>query len=185
MFFASNILSSPIHVQAYVTASKLMKHDIEQPSAFKEVAQMNEALCKLRITIFFLAYVVIVLNVKRRLGMFETPHAKNPISGSDPKQGAAYNFVLNYFLEGVIKDGIEIEGAHADNDLNFECAKEMIEARTGSLECFEKLTGALKFTYKKSLLKHFGAKDDRSEEVAEDDEAVEDEKEKNKRQLRR
>ncbi len=60
----------------------------------KDVDQMNAALFTRRVTAFFFAYVVVVLNVKRRLGMFATRHQKNPVCGSDPKQGAAYNFIL-------------------------------------------------------------------------------------------
>ena len=79
---------------------------MKRSDVIKDVDQMNAALFTRRITAFFFAYVVVVLNVKRRLGMFATPHQKNPVSGSDPKQGAACNFVLIYLIERMLDDGL-------------------------------------------------------------------------------
>ena len=107
---------------------------MKRSDVIKDVDQMNAALFTRRITAFFFAYVVVVLNVKRRLGMFATPHQKNPVSGSDPKQGKAYNFVLIYLIEGMLDDGLKLCGVKLDVDDNFDTARKMLDARNESLE---------------------------------------------------
>lgn len=101
--------------------------------------------------------------------MFATPHQKNPVSGSDPKQGAAYNFVLVYLIEGMIDDGLKLCGVKVDVDDNFETARKVLDARNESLDCFKEFTDSLKFHYKKSLLEHFGANKDEADVYVPDD----------------
>ena len=61
------------------------------------IALVNETLCSVRVSAFYLAFVTVVLNVKLQLGMFQTGKAV-AIDISDVTQGAAFNFVLARFI---------------------------------------------------------------------------------------
>ena len=81
-----------------------------------DVDKMNEALFSRGISAVFLSYVVLVLNVKRGLGMFHTLRAKSCISASDPKQGAAFHYILaNFTLKGIVKNGFLHTHTHTRN----------------------------------------------------------------------
>ena len=87
-----------MHVQAYVVASKMFKLNYKRSMCITNVDEMNEALFSCRINVNFMSYVILVLTVKRRLGMFKTLSAKNPVSASDPRQGALFHHVLSNFV---------------------------------------------------------------------------------------
>ena len=77
---------------------------------------MNKALIERRISAVFLSYVILVLNVKRGLGMFNNLQDKNHVSASDPKQGAAFHHILaNFVLKGTVENGFLLHGV--DDDL--------------------------------------------------------------------
>ena len=81
-----------------------------------EIDDMNKALFECGISAVSLSCVIFVLNLKRGLGMFNNLKDKNPVSASDPKQGAAFHYILaNFVLKGIVKDGFILHGV--DNDL--------------------------------------------------------------------
>ena len=71
---------------------------------------MAEALHSVGVSASFLAFVVLVLNVKLKLGMF-SDSSSSKIVMSDKKQGAAFHFVLHKFvLKCSVKDGWRLHG---------------------------------------------------------------------------
>ena len=83
-------LSKNNHAQAYVVASKMFKVEYKRSMFITNVDEMNEALFSRRINVTFLSYVILVISVKRRLGMFKTLATKNPVSASDPRQARCF-----------------------------------------------------------------------------------------------
>ena len=104
-----------MHIQAYVVASKMFKVDYNRSMFITSVDEINEALFSRRIIVNFMSYVILVLTVQRRLGMFKTLSTKNPVSASDPRQVAFFHHVLSSFvLKGVLEHGFLFHGINDD-----------------------------------------------------------------------
>jgi hypothetical protein len=115
-----------------------------------------------------LSYVILVLTVKRRLGMFKTLSSKNPVSASDPRQGAFSHHVLsNFVLKGVLEHGFLLHGINNDElekivnsrveptTVYKNSARSLRQEVNKSLASFDAFTGRLAFDYKGSLSAHF------------------------------
>jgi hypothetical protein len=157
-------------IQAYAVVSKLFKQKYTRSMFITEIDEMNKALFERRIGAVFLSYVILVLNVKRGLGMFSTQRLKNPVSASDPMQGAAFHHILaNFVLQGVINDNFRVYGvddevlmtlmdptsSEDDESVYLESASKKFDIVKANLASFDTFTGRLKFDYAGSLAKHF------------------------------
>ena len=83
-----------IFEQAYSVARKAL--GAPHRRTISNVEEMTEALHSVGVSATFLAFVVLVLNVKLKLGMF-SDSSNSKIVMSDKKQGAAFHFVLHKF----------------------------------------------------------------------------------------
>jgi hypothetical protein len=134
-----------------------------------DVDKMNEAFSR-GISAVFLSYVVLVLNVKRGLGMFHTLRAKSCVSASDPKQGAAFHYIpANFTLKSIVKNGFLLQGIKDDElkmlmdptsddkdaNLYLESASSKFDVVKENLACFNDFEGRLKFDYTGSKTTHF------------------------------
>ena len=144
--------------QAYVAVSKIFKQKYLRAMYIADVDKMNEAFSR-GISAVFLSYVVLVLNVKRGLGMFHTLRAKSCVSASDPKQGAAFHYILaNFTLKGIVflLHGIEDDelkmlmdptSDYKEATLYLESASSKFDVVKENLACFNDFEGRLKFDY--------------------------------------
>ena len=153
--------------QTYVAVSKIFKQKYLGGMYIADVEKMNEALFSRGISAVFLSYVVLVLNVKRGLGMFHTLRAKSCVSASDPKQGAAFHYILaNFTLKGIVflLHGIEDDelkmlmdptSDYKEATLYLESASSKFDVVKENLACFNDFEGRLKFDNTGSLATHF------------------------------
>jgi len=99
--------------QAYTVARKALK--APRRKSINNITDMTEALHSVGASASFVAYVVLVLNVKMKRGMFSD--GRSSIEMSNKKQGAAFSLVLNKFvLKCCVKDGWRLHGVLEEAD---------------------------------------------------------------------